>query len=138
MQGLPLVIAADEVKQVAQRISASKGKEVTPAQVVLAWSQLGGHSVIPKSVTPSRIRENFHEIELEEQDIAVLEVLGKTPTRFNIPFTCEFPPCRRRLESSMCTDASGSRAAADNPRWNINIWNEEKERDAKNTPITKL
>jgi 2,5-diketo-D-gluconate reductase A len=32
---------------------------VSPAQVVLAWHLALGNVVIPKSVTPSRIAENF-------------------------------------------------------------------------------
>ena len=50
---IPLIITRPEVTAIAERKGAS------PAQVILAWSQVGGHSVIPKSVTASRIAENF-------------------------------------------------------------------------------
>jgi hypothetical protein len=88
-----LLVASDEVKAVANRLSAAggkPGKAVTPAQVILAWSQVGGHSVIPKSVTASRIRENFEEVEIEEQDVKALDALGDPYKRFNIPINCEF------------------------------------------------
>jgi 2,5-diketo-D-gluconate reductase A len=43
----------------------------TPAQIVLRWHVQLGNVVIPKSVTPSRIRENFAiwDFELAEDDI---------------------------------------------------------------------
>jgi L-glyceraldehyde reductase len=63
--------------------------DATPAQVILAWSQVGGHSVIPKSVTPSRIRSNFEEIQLSEEDIATINKLGEKPRRFNVAADCE-------------------------------------------------
>ena len=42
---------------VVQRIAAARG--VTPAQAVLRWHLDLGNVVIPKSVTPARIAENF-------------------------------------------------------------------------------
>lgn len=89
-QNIPLLVAAPEIKAVAERLSKAKGKDVTPAQVILAWSCIGGHSVIPKSVTPSRIRENFQEVELDKEDVESVNDLGNTPKRFNIPIDCEF------------------------------------------------
>ena len=92
--GLPLLVNTPEVKAVAERLSASTGKQVTAAQVILAWSQAGldekhPHAVIPKSVTPSRIRENFQEIELDEEARKAIDALGQDGRRFNIPTTCE-------------------------------------------------
>lgn len=84
---IPLLVTRPEVKDVAKRASDRTGKEVTPAQVVLAWSQVGGHSVIPKSVTPSRIAENFQEVELSKEEISTLDAMGKEPKRMNIPYT---------------------------------------------------
>ncbi|KAJ1922495.1 Alcohol dehydrogenase [NADP(+)] [Tieghemiomyces parasiticus] len=52
--GSPKVLEDPAVLEVAKET----GK--TPAQVVLAWGIGRGTSVIPKSVTPSRIEENFH------------------------------------------------------------------------------
>ncbi|MFE6836942.1 aldo/keto reductase [Streptomyces sp. NPDC057705] len=48
------------------------------AQVVLRWHLQHGNIVIPKSVTPARIRENLDvfDFELEAADIAALDALG--------------------------------------------------------------
>ncbi|MEU3777656.1 aldo/keto reductase [Streptomyces sp. NPDC032472] len=53
----------------------------TPAQVVLRWHLQLGNVAIPKSVTPSRIRENLDVFgfELDEADVAALEALGSGP-----------------------------------------------------------
>lgn len=58
----------------------------------LAWSQVGGHSVIPKSVTASRIQDNFREIELTDEEVAKVSALGKDRKRYNTPYTAsKFP-----------------------------------------------
>ena len=51
--------------------SIAQGRGCTPAQVLLAWHVQRGISVIPKSVTPSRLRENLAaaEIELSPTDL---------------------------------------------------------------------
>ncbi|GAA4110395.1 aldo/keto reductase [Knoellia locipacati] len=70
---------------IAQRLDA------TPAQVVIAWHIARGFVVLPKSVTPSRIAENFAaaEITLTEDDMAQIAGLdrgfrtGPNPDEFN-------------------------------------------------------
>lgn len=65
----------------------------TPAQVILRWHLQLGNVVIPKSVTPARIRENFalFDFELSEEDmteIAALDVgqrIGPDPSTFVAP-----------------------------------------------------
>jgi diketogulonate reductase-like aldo/keto reductase len=54
------------------RIAAKHGR--TPAQVTLRWHLQLGNVVIPKSVTPSRIRENFDVFgfELDADDLAAI------------------------------------------------------------------
>ena len=49
----------------------------TPAQVMLRWHLQQGRQVIPKSVTPSRIAENFDifDFELTAQQIAAIDTL---------------------------------------------------------------
>ncbi|POR33394.1 D/L-glyceraldehyde reductase [Tolypocladium paradoxum] len=110
--GLPLLVNTPEVKAIAERLSGTAGKTVTPAQVILAWSQLGGHVVIPKSVTASRIRENFQEVDLDDEAVQALKNLGETPQRFNIPMTY-------------------------NPKWDINVFGDEKEKLATQEVIIK-
>lgn len=45
--------------------------------------------MIPKSVTPSRIADNFSEIELSDEDVAAINALSaKGHSRFNVPFLC--------------------------------------------------
>lgn len=92
------------VKEIAKRAN------VDEAQVLVAWGVKRGYSVIPKSVTPSRIESNFQQIELSDSDYqAVTDLLkqGKH-TRFNIAHTYETP-------------------------WDINIFGEPEEQKAKYT-----
>jgi 2,5-diketo-D-gluconate reductase A len=51
----------------------------TPAQVVLRWHIQLGNVVIPKSVTPSRIEENFHvfDFELAEDEMDRMSELDR-------------------------------------------------------------
>ncbi|KAL5364720.1 NADP-dependent oxidoreductase domain-containing protein [Aspergillus floccosus] len=111
MIGVPLLVTRPEVKEVAESASKRLGTEVTPAQVILAWSQVGGHSVIPKSVTASRIVENFKEIELTADEIAKVSELGKERRRYNTPLV------------------------ANKPRWDINIFGEPEEAPATHKVI---
>ncbi|RKP07217.1 NADP-dependent oxidoreductase domain-containing protein [Thamnocephalis sphaerospora] len=43
--------------------------QCSPAQVLLNWATSRGTSVLPKSVTLSRIEENFKEVALDENDL---------------------------------------------------------------------
>ncbi|MFE0055943.1 aldo/keto reductase [Streptomyces sp. NPDC059003] len=51
----------------------------TPAQVVLRWHLQLGNVVIPKSVTPSRIKENItvFDFELDPEDMAAISALNE-------------------------------------------------------------
>ncbi|RBQ89247.1 hypothetical protein VDGD_20580 [Verticillium dahliae] len=95
----PLLLVNDTIKAVAEKNSA------TPAQVLLAWAQVGGHSVIPKSVTPSRIAANFQEIKLSDEDFAAVSKIGENPVRYNIPLRYS-------------------------PTWDVNIFDDEVEKKA--------
>ncbi|HWE33591.1 MAG TPA: aldo/keto reductase [Solirubrobacteraceae bacterium] len=64
----------------------------TPAQVVLRWHLQLGNVVIPKSVTPARIEQNFDvfDFELSAEQVAAIEQLdddagriGPDPASFN-------------------------------------------------------
>ncbi|KAJ5112792.1 hypothetical protein N7532_000837 [Penicillium argentinense] len=111
MLNIPLLITRPEVKEVAEAVSKRTGTEVTGAHVILAWSQVGGHSVIPKSVTPSRIRDNFKEVELTADEVAKISALGANRRRYNTPYT------------------------ANKPRWNIDIFGEPEEKAADHKVI---
>lgn len=101
--GLPLLVAAPEVKAVAERLSRVRGEAVTPAQVIVAWATRGHHTVIPKSVTPSRIRENFVDVDIDDDAFDAIKSLGRSPQRFNVPYTCE-PSCPLRPSSEDAAD----------------------------------
>jgi 2,5-diketo-D-gluconate reductase A len=62
---------------VIDSIAQRAGK--TPAQVVLRWHIERGDIVFPKSVTPSRVKENFEifDFELPEADVAEISALNK-------------------------------------------------------------
>ncbi|PTD08420.1 D/L-glyceraldehyde reductase [Fusarium culmorum] len=111
MVDAPLLFTYPEVKAVSERLTKEKGTEVTPTQVLLAWAQVGGHSVIPKSVTPKRIAQNFQEIDLSEADIKEVEEVGKQQRRYNVPYV------------------------ANKPRWNVNIFGDEAEKPATHQVI---
>ncbi len=70
------------------RLAKSHGK--TPAQVILRWHLQLGNVVIPKSVTPERIRENIDlfDFELSDEELAAIGGLdsgtriGPSPATF--------------------------------------------------------
>ena len=67
-------------------------QERSPAQAILRWHLQIGNVVIPKSVTPERIRENFElfDFALSEDDMAAIERLdagqrvGPDPATFDV------------------------------------------------------
>ena len=64
----------------------------TPAQVVLRWHLQSNHIVIPKSVTPSRMEQNFavFDFELTPEDMKAIKALdryertGPEPSEMNM------------------------------------------------------
>lgn len=69
----PILLEDPVVGDIADRHDA------TPAQVLIAWSLHRGTAVIPKSVNPGRIRENFEaaELELTDDDMAEIAALDR-------------------------------------------------------------
>jgi glycerol 2-dehydrogenase (NADP+) len=60
---------------------------VGPGTVLLSWHFARGSSVIPKSVTPSRIDENRTLIDLDSSDVEALDGISKSKglTRYVFP-----------------------------------------------------
>lgn len=85
----PLAQGAVLVDPVIVDIAEKYGK--TPAQVVLRWHLDLGNVVIPKSVTPSRIRENLDVFDFALTDEDIVEIakldagtrIGPDPDAFN-------------------------------------------------------
>ncbi len=85
----PLAQGALLADPAIKEIAARHGR--TPAQIILRWHLQQGRIVIPKSVTPARIRENLEvfDFDLTEAELAAVNVLerngrtGPDPATFN-------------------------------------------------------
>ena len=87
------------ITAIADRVGKS------PAQVTLRWHIQRGDVVFPKSVTPSRIQENFEifDFELDEDDVTAISALdkgedgrtGAHPDRFAHVPRLRWADCRR-------------------------------------------
>ncbi|WP_328751682.1 aldo/keto reductase [Streptomyces sp. NBC_00285] len=72
-------------------VAIAQKHDRTPAQIVLRWHLQLGNVVIPKSVTPSRIKENIEvfDFTLDTEDLAAISALnedrrlGPDPSTFN-------------------------------------------------------
>ncbi|PKI84236.1 D/L-glyceraldehyde reductase [Malassezia vespertilionis] len=99
-----------KIVEYPQILEIAKKRGVDPAQVLIAWGVKRGYSVIPKSVTPSRIESNFQLIELTDEEYKkvtdLITTVGRS-VRFNTPFNYT-------------------------PSWDINVFGEEAEKSAKN------
>lgn len=65
-------------------IDLAKSLGRTPAQVLYQWAAQRGTCVLPKSVTPSRIEENFVDFELPADACKKIDALD-TGKRYNMP-----------------------------------------------------
>ncbi|KAI7905138.1 NADP-dependent oxidoreductase domain-containing protein [Cokeromyces recurvatus] len=66
----------------------------TPVQILLNWGVNRGYAVIPKSVTPSRIKDNLTYFKMEDDDIEAVTALGrKNPIRICDPKNVFGPDC---------------------------------------------
>ncbi|KJK65603.1 ARA1 like protein [Aspergillus parasiticus SU-1] len=75
---IPRAVDDDLVVEVARRL----GK--TPAQVLISWAVQRGTVVLPKSITPERIRSNFDDFILPEDAFETIQSLEKHQ-RMNFP-----------------------------------------------------
>ncbi|WWC89817.1 uncharacterized protein L201_004743 [Kwoniella dendrophila CBS 6074] len=79
--GKPRVIDHPEIKKIAEKLGKS------PAQVLIAWVTKQGFVVIPKSVTPERIKSNFEDFELSDTDFEEINKVGlANQVRSNTPY----------------------------------------------------
>ncbi|CDS12732.1 hypothetical protein LRAMOSA04916 [Lichtheimia ramosa] len=70
-----------------QVAAIAKKYDASPAQVLLSWGIQRGTSVIPKSVTESRIISNFKDVELSDEDFNKLNSLVTESKRLINPKT---------------------------------------------------
>ncbi len=77
---------------VLKKIAEEKGRTV--AQVVLRWHIQRGDIVFPKSVTRSRVEENFalFDFDLSSEDMAAVDGLNKDKRRGPDPDTFNYVP----------------------------------------------
>lgn len=66
-------------------VNVAKKLNKSPAQVCIAFAAQRGIVVIPKSVTESRIKENFQDFELSNEDFDAVASLGSRNIRYNDP-----------------------------------------------------
>lgn len=86
-------LAQGEVLNDDTLVTIAAGHERTVAQVILRWHLQLGNVVIPKSVTPARVRENLElfDFELSDDDLAAIARLdaghrtGPDPASFGAP-----------------------------------------------------
>jgi 2,5-diketo-D-gluconate reductase A len=73
-------------------VATAVGK--TPAQVVLRWHIQRGEVVFPKSVTPSRMQENFEifDFELGSEDMDRITALNRNERTGPDPDTFAYIP----------------------------------------------
>ncbi|SQI98287.1 methylglyoxal reductase [Klebsiella oxytoca] len=65
------------IRKIIHQLADKYGK--TPAQIVIRWHLDSGLVVIPKSVTPSRIAENFNvwDFRLDKDELSEITKLDK-------------------------------------------------------------
>lgn len=73
-----------------EKVARKTGK--TPAQVLIKWCMQKGVIPLPKSVTPSRIYENFDvfDFELAPEDIEILDKINAVGRLGSHPDDCQF------------------------------------------------
>ena len=75
-------------------VDIAEAHDKTPGQVVIRWHLQLGNVVIPKSVTPERIEENFDvfDFHLSDAEMAAIEALDAGERTGPDPDTFVRPP----------------------------------------------
>ncbi|KAF4965733.1 hypothetical protein FSARC_6516 [Fusarium sarcochroum] len=76
--GFPKATEDPEVISIANQLGKS------PTQILIQWAVQRGTTVLPKSVTPSRIAENFEDFELPQDAIERINALDRNQ-RYSFP-----------------------------------------------------
>jgi diketogulonate reductase-like aldo/keto reductase len=71
--------------------SLAKKYNKTPAQIALCWNIQMGHSVLPKSTNPERIKENLDifDFKISEEDLKLFDKIEQVMTYYS-PITSLF------------------------------------------------
>jgi diketogulonate reductase-like aldo/keto reductase len=67
-------------------VRVAEKHQCTPAQVLINWAAYRGTSVIPKSVTPSRIESNFKAVALDKEDMEAISKITKRERYCYLPW----------------------------------------------------
>ena len=108
------VLEDPTIREIAERV----GK--TPAQTVLRWHIERGDIIFPKSVTASRIRENFaiFDFELSGEDVEAISALNKNDRTGPDPDTFDSSRYGRRCGWACSPwETSSPRCGKWSPRW---------------------
>lgn len=72
-------IMMGEVMRIPELIEIGRAHEKSPVQIALRWLIQRGVAVIPKSITPQRIKQNFavFDFELTPEEMALIEGLNQ-------------------------------------------------------------
>lgn len=91
-QGVPTVTAPRLFSDPLILAMATKYNK-TPSQILVNWAVQRGTAVIPKSVTPERIKENFQvfDFDISKEDVGKIEALNQnirtiSPDSWGIPY----------------------------------------------------
>ncbi|KAL2075631.1 hypothetical protein VTL71DRAFT_574 [Oculimacula yallundae] len=82
----------EKVTSNKELIALAEAKNVTLAQILIAWGLKRGYAVLPKSSDAKRIKSNFQVIDLSEEDMAAVNKVAEgRHTRFvNIKDICGY------------------------------------------------
>ncbi|WFD23268.1 hypothetical protein MEQU1_001957 [Malassezia equina] len=77
----PLGLTDSPIMKDEDVLAVAKELNATPAQVILNWNVQRGVVVLPKSITPSRIEENFKVVKLTDAQMEKIHSIEKDPQR---------------------------------------------------------